>query len=194
MKNRTALIAAPLLVLAYGVLRIADGLDGVRGPGLAWTVGHLAFLGALTLFIPIFWEMRRMLGRSAVATATLVAGVVGIGCAAAQFTIDIIVGFLAADHDAMSPMFEQVQAVPGVSVAVYSVGPILFYVAQLAFAALLAGHRLVKFWVPVAVLAEIVLSVVSKDLIPVGAVLLFVSFLPLMGRRTPVARHVAAHV
>lgn len=194
MKNRTALIAAPLLVLAYGVLRIADGLDGVRGPGLAWTVGHLAFLGALTLFIPIFWEMRLMLGRSAVATATLVAGVVGIGCAAAQFTIDIIVGFLAADHDAMSPMFEQVQAVPGVSVAVYSVGPILFYVAQLAFAALLAGHRLVKFWVPVAVLAEIVLSVVSKDLIPVGAVLLFVSFLPLMGRRTPVARHVAAHV
>ncbi|MFD1536885.1 hypothetical protein [Nonomuraea guangzhouensis] len=193
MKNRTALIAAPLLVLAYGVLRIVDGLDGVRGPGVAWTVGHLAFLGALTLFVPIFWEMRSMLGRSAVASTALVAGVVGIGCAAAQFTIDIIVGFLAADHDAMSPMFEQVQAVPGVSLAVYSAGPILFYVAQLAFAALLAGHRMVKVWVPVAVLAEIVLSAVNKDLIPVGAVLLFVSFLPLMGRRTPVARHVPAH-
>ena len=193
MKNRTALIAAPLLVLAYGVLRIVDGLDGVRGPGVAWTVGHLAFLGALTLFVPIFWEMRSMLGRSAVATTALVAGVVGIGCAAAQFTIDIIVGFLAADHDAMSPMFEQVQAMPGVSLAVYSAGPILFYVAQLAFAALLAGHRMVKVWVPVAVLAEIVLSAVNKDLIPVGAVLLFVSFLPLMGRRTPVARHVPAH-
>ncbi|MEU7860245.1 hypothetical protein [Nonomuraea sp. NPDC049141] len=193
MKNRTALIAAPLLVLAYGVLRIVDGLDGVRGPGVAWTVGHLAFLGALTLFVPIFWEMRSMLGRSAVATTTLVAGVVGIGCAAAQFTIDIIVGFLAADHDAMSSMFEQVQAVPGVSLAVYSVGPILFYVAQLAFAALLAGHRMVKVWVPVAVLAEIVLSVIDKNLIPVGAVLLLVSFLPLMGRRTPMARHTPAH-
>lgn len=193
MKNRTALIAAPLLVLAYGVLRIVDGLDGVRGPGLAWTAGHLAFLGALALFIPIFLEMRRMLGRSALATAALITGVVGIGCAAAQFTIDIVVGFLAADHDAMSPMFTQVQAVPGVSVAVYSVGPILFYVAQLAFAALLAGHRLVKVWVPVAVLAEIVVSAVNKDFIPVGAILLFVSFLPLMGRRTPEARHAPAH-
>ncbi|MEU4232058.1 hypothetical protein AB0F17_47865 [Nonomuraea sp. NPDC026600] len=193
MKNRTALIAAPLLVLAYGVLRIADGLDGVRGPGVAWTVGHLAFLGALALFVPIFWEMRSMLGRSALATTALVGGVVGIGCAAAQFTIDIVVGFLAADHDAMSSMFTQVQAVPGVSVVVYSAGPILFYVAQLAFAGLLAGHRMVKAWVPVAVLAEIVLSAVDKDLIPVGAVLLFVSFLPLMGRRTPVARHTPAH-
>jgi hypothetical protein len=193
MKNRTALIAAPPLVLAYGVLRIVDGLDGVRGPGVAWTVGHLAFIGALTLFVPIFWEMRSMLGRSALATTALVGGVVGIGCAAAQFTIDIVIGFLAADHDAMSSMFTQVQAVPGVSMVVYSVGPILFYVAQLAFAGLLAGHRIVKVWVPVAVLAEIVLSAVDKDLIPVGAVLLFVSFLPLMSRRTPALRRVRAH-
>ncbi|MEU7743643.1 hypothetical protein [Nonomuraea sp. NPDC049158] len=193
MKNRTALIAAPLLVLTYGLLRIIDGLDGVRGPGLAWTAGHLAFLGALTLFIPIFWEMRRMLGRSALATTALVVGVVGIGCAAAQFAIDIIVGFLAADHDAMGPMFEQVKAVPGVSLAVYGAGPILFYVAQLSFAALLAGNRLVKVWVPVVVLAEIVLSAVNLDLIPVGAILLLVSFLPLMGRRTTTARHAPVH-
>ncbi|NGY62307.1 hypothetical protein G7043_25620 [Lentzea sp. NEAU-D13] len=37
-------IAAPLLVLTCGVLRIGDDLDGERGHGPAWTVEHLAFL------------------------------------------------------------------------------------------------------------------------------------------------------
>ncbi|MFC7646417.1 hypothetical protein ACFQX6_41970 [Streptosporangium lutulentum] len=60
MNPRIAFIAAPLLVMAYGVIRILDGLDGSRGPGLAWTSGHLAFMAALILFVSTFLQMRRM--------------------------------------------------------------------------------------------------------------------------------------
>ena len=52
MNPRIAFIAAPLLVLAYGVIRILDGLDGSRGPGLAWTSGHIAFMAARSCSSP----------------------------------------------------------------------------------------------------------------------------------------------
>ncbi|MGW4410691.1 hypothetical protein ACWEJ6_42105 [Nonomuraea sp. NPDC004702] len=194
MNTRAAFVAAPLLVLSYGVIRIVDGLDGSRGPGLAWTAGHLAFLAALALFIVIFREMWRMLGRNRIATTSLVVGLVGIACAAAQFVIDIVVGFMAADHDAMSPLFDQVQAVPGVSLAVYAAGPVLFYVAQLALVVQLAARRQVKLWTPVLVMLDFAIPILEKDLIPLGAVCMLVSFWPLARRQAPAgARHVLVH-
>ncbi|MGW2223240.1 hypothetical protein ACWCSD_50310, partial [Nonomuraea sp. NPDC001684] len=62
MNPRIAFVAAPVLTFAYGVLRILDGLDGSRGPGPAWTTGHLAFIGALAFFAVTFHEMRRLAG------------------------------------------------------------------------------------------------------------------------------------
>ncbi|MFI7424467.1 hypothetical protein [Nonomuraea sp. NPDC049684] len=194
MNTRAAFVAAPLLVLSYGVIRIVDGLDGSRGPGLAWTAGHLAFLAALALFVVIFREMWRMLGRNPIATTSLVVGLVGIACAAAQFLIDIVVGFMAADHDAMSPLFDQVQAVPGVSLAVYAAGPVLFYLAQLALVVQLAARRQVKLWTPVLVLLDFALPILEKDLIPLGAVCMLVSFWPLARRQDQAgARHALVH-
>ncbi|MFF0869165.1 hypothetical protein ACFYUV_45930 [Nonomuraea sp. NPDC003560] len=194
MNTRAAFVAAPLLVLSYGVFRIVDGLDGSRGPGLAWTAGHLAFLAALALFIVIFREMWRMLGRNRIATTSLVVGLVGIACAAAQFAIDIVVGFMAADHDAMSPLFDQVQAVPGVSLAVYAAGPVLFYVAQLALVVQLAARRQVKLWTPVLVMLDFAIPILEKDLIPLGAVCMLVSFWPLARRQAQAgARPVLVH-
>jgi hypothetical protein len=194
MNTRPAFIAAPLLVLAYGVIRIFDGLDGSRGPGLAWTTGHLAFLAALVLFIVIFRDMWRMLDRNRLATAGLVVGLVGIACAFAQFAIDIVVGFMAADHDAMSPLFMQVKEVPGLSLAVYDAGPFLFYAAQLALVIQLATRKQVKIWTPILVLLDFTLPVITKDLIPVGAICMLVSFWPLARRSTPApARHALVH-
>lgn len=193
MKNRAAFVAAPLLVLAYGLIRIVDGLDGSRGPGIAWTTGHLAFLGALALFVPIFLQMRRMLGRTWPATLSVAVGVVGIACASAQFAIDITVGFMASSHEAMSPLFDQVRAVPGVSLAVYDAGPFLFYVAQLALVTQLAVARQVKWWTPVLVMLDFVVPTVNKDLIPLGALCLLVSFLPMIRRADSGARHALAH-
>jgi hypothetical protein len=60
---RTAFIAAPLLTFAYGVFRIIDGFDGSRGPGPAWTIGHLAFLGALAAFVYVFVQPLKMISR-----------------------------------------------------------------------------------------------------------------------------------
>ncbi|NUS09754.1 MAG: hypothetical protein HOV97_45160 [Nonomuraea sp.] len=193
MNTRPAFVAAPLLVLSYGLIRIADGLDGSRGPGFAWTTGHLAFLAALVLFIVIFREMWRMLDRDRVATVSMVVGLAGIVFTFAQFAIDIVVGFMAADHDAMSPLFDQVQAIPGVEVMVYAAGPFLFYAAQLALVIQLAVRRQVKVWTPFLVLLDFALPVVSKDLIPVGAVCMLVSFWPLYRRQAPAARHALAH-
>ncbi|MGW5156051.1 hypothetical protein ACWEPN_11290 [Nonomuraea wenchangensis] len=179
MNLRTAFIAAPLLVLAYGVIRILDGLDGERGPGLAWTTGHLAFIAALLLFVPIYWRLRRMAGGGALATATATAGTIGVAALVGQFGIDLVVGFMSADRAAMSVLFDQVQSVPGVSFAVYDVLPFLFYIGQLALVTQLAVQRRIKVWTPVLVLADLVLPFVDKDLIPLGALCLLVSFVPL---------------
>ncbi|MEU4509131.1 hypothetical protein AB0G05_06520 [Nonomuraea wenchangensis] len=179
MNLRAAFVAAPLLVLAYGVIRILDGLDGSRGPGLAWTTGHLAFVAALLLFVPIYWRLRRMAGGGALATATATAGTVGVVALIGQFGIDLVVGFMSADHAAMSVLFDHVQSVPGVSFAVYDGLPILFYVGQFALVTQLAVQRQVKAWTPVLVLADLVLPFVDKDLIPLGALCLLVSFVPL---------------
>jgi hypothetical protein len=193
MNPRFAFIAAPLLVLAYGVIRILDGLDGSRGPGIAWTTGHLAFIAALVLFVPIFWRLRQMAGGAALATVSAVAGTAGIVALLAQFGIDVVIGFVAADHDAMGPLFDQVQAVPGVHLAVYDAGPYLFYVAQLALVIHAAVRKEVKAWTPVLVLIDLMLPLIDKDLIPVGAVFLLVSFWPLARREAPAARHALVH-
>ncbi|MFI7616083.1 hypothetical protein ACIBP6_33160 [Nonomuraea terrae] len=192
MNSRISFVAAPLLVLAYGVIRILDGLDGSRGPGLAWTAGHLAFMAALVLFVQIFWRLRAMAGRNGLATVTAAAGTVGIATLLAQFGIDIVVGFMAADHDAMGPLFDQVQSVPGGQLAIYDGGPFLFYLAQLGLVVQLAVMRRTKAWTPVLVLIDLALPFADKDLIPLGAVFLLVSFLPLARRTTEAAARPAA--
>ncbi|MBN6056107.1 hypothetical protein JYK22_29540 [Nonomuraea sp. RK-328] len=193
MNVRTAFVAAPLLIFAYGVIRIVDGFDGERGPGPAWTTGHLAFMAALVLFVPIFWELRRRLDRNALATAAVAVGVAGIACAFAQFAIDIAVGFMAADHAAMGPLFEQVKAVPGVSLAVYDAGPFLFYLAQLVLVTQLAVRRQARAWTPVLVFLDFTLPIIERDLIPVGALLLLISFVQLSRRGAATPRHALAH-
>ncbi|SEH00518.1 hypothetical protein SAMN05444920_116254 [Nonomuraea solani] len=191
MNPRLAFIAAPLLVLAYGVIRILDGLDGARGPGLAWTTGHLAFMAALVLFASTFVQMRRMAGRNTLSTVWTGLGIAGVLALLAQFGIDIAVGFMAADNAGMGVLFDQVKAVPGVSLAIYEGGPLLFFVGQVALVTQLAAQRRVRAWTPVLVLLDCVVPFIEKDLMPVGAILLLISFAPLAGRvsRRPVPAH-----
>ncbi|GAA4573226.1 hypothetical protein [Planotetraspora kaengkrachanensis] len=181
MNPRIAFVAAPLLTMAYGVIRILDGLDGSRGPGLAWTTGHLAFLGALTMFVVTFVHMRRMAGSNTLSTVSATIGIVGILSLSAQFVIDMIVGFLSADHAAMGVHFERIQAVPGVLFAVYTVVPVFFFIGQFALATQLAVQRRVKAWTSVLVLLDCVVPNLDKDLMPLGALFLLVAFIPLAG-------------
>ncbi|MFE3450811.1 hypothetical protein ACFXJ8_17955 [Nonomuraea sp. NPDC059194] len=179
MNARLAFVAAPALTLTYGVIRILDGLDGVRGPGPAWTTGHLAFVGALLLFISIFVQLRRMAGGNGLSTVLAGVAITGALALIGQFTVDIVAGLLAADHYGMSMIIRQVRELPGVSLAVYDIGPYLFYIGQLGLIIQLAVMRRIKVWTPFLVLIDLMMPFIDKDLIPLGAIILFISFLPL---------------
>ncbi|MFD9301655.1 hypothetical protein ACFWCB_02980 [Streptomyces sp. NPDC060048] len=188
---RTAFIAAPVLMGAYGVIRIIDGLDGSRGPGFAWSLGHLCFLGALAYFVQGFAAMRTMAGRNRLSTVGLWTGAAGAIAVGGQFAIDLVVGFLSADRGAMEVLFARVQEIPGMLPVFYDFGPVLFFVGQLILVSQLAARRILKPWAPVLVLIDTTLPFADKDLIPLGAVLLLVSLAPLY-RGRPAAGPVGA--
>ncbi|MGW7531148.1 hypothetical protein [Amycolatopsis sp. NPDC054798] len=187
MNPRLPFIAAPLLVLTYGIVRILDGLDGSRGPGPAWTAGHLAFLGALAMFVPVFLRMRRLAGRTRLASVATVAAITGAVALAMQFAIDLISGFQAADHAEMSMLTAQLRNFPGLTLFAYDAGPYLFYLGQLALVIQLAVGRKVKIWTPALVFVDMAMPFVDKDLIPLGSVLLLVSFVSI-ARTLPAGR------
>ncbi|ROO88211.1 hypothetical protein EDD29_5873 [Actinocorallia herbida] len=179
MNKNLVFIAAPLLTVVYGVIRLLDGRDGERGPGLAWTSGHLAFLVGVGLFAVALWEMRRRAGSGTLATATAVVALVGAGCLVAQFGIDIVVGALAEDHAAMGSMSETVSGVPGVELAVYALGPILFYVGLMVAACHLAAVGELPAWGAGLVVLSVLTAFAGNDLIPVAGLLLAAGLAPL---------------
>ncbi|MET9467493.1 hypothetical protein ABZY44_22335 [Streptomyces sp. NPDC006544] len=188
---RTAFLAAPVLMGAYGVVRIIDGLDGSRGPGPAWSLGHLCFLGALFFFVQGFAAMRTAAGRNRLSTVGLWTGAAGAAAVGVQFAIDLVVGFLSEDRGAMEELFARVQDIPGVLPVFYDFGPMLFFAGQLVLVSQLARRRVLRAWAPVLVLVDTTLPFADKDLIPLGAVLLLVSFAPLWRTREVAADVVA---
>ncbi|MEV4754933.1 hypothetical protein AB0J86_07450 [Micromonospora sp. NPDC049559] len=183
-KTHLSFVVAPALTIVYGLVRLLDGLDGRYGPGLLWTLGHLAFLVALVLFGFVLLAARRTTGGGRIATTAAVVGVAGLVCSIAQIGIDVVVGLAADDKAGMRQMFGQVQDVPGVTVAVYGPGPALFYVGLLALVVHLAVRRRVAAWVPVVLLLGIGVAVTSLDLLPVAGLLILVALVTL-ARRTP---------
>ncbi|KPC65231.1 hypothetical protein [Streptomyces chattanoogensis] len=190
MTKTMAFTTAPLLVTAYAGFRALDGLDGERGPGPAWTAGHLAFLAALILFVTVFLELRRLAGRGLFATATAVVGLVGAVCSMAQISVDIVVGALAADHEAMRAMFADVQSVPGVNLVVYTAGPVLLYLGLLVMFCQLALARAVPVWRAVAVVLAVLVSLLGLDALPAVGLLLCAALVPFPRRGTsPATAH-----
>ncbi|MFI5866664.1 hypothetical protein [Streptomyces sp. NPDC051546] len=183
---RTAFVAAPVLMGAYGVIRMLDGLDGSRGPGFAWSLGHLCFLASLVLFVQGFAAMRAMAGGGRVAGVGLWTGTAGAVALAGQFAIDLVVGFMSADRGAMDEMFSRIQDIPGMLPVFYEFGPLLFFVGQLILVAQLAARRVLKPWAPVLVLVSACVPLIGKDFIPLGAALLLVAFAPLRPDRETV--------
>ncbi|MEV0991890.1 hypothetical protein [Streptomyces sp. NPDC049949] len=183
--QRTAFIVGPLCMTAYGLIRLTDE---EHGPGLAWSSGHLFFLAAVACFIPVALGMRRTAaaGRGrpgrALAGAGAVTALLGIVCVVAQAVIDLVAGFLSEDREAMREIFRRVKSHAGVEPAVYTVGPLLFYVGLLLLMTQLAAVRRIAAWRPVAVVAGIVATSVSLDLLPVAGLLFLLAFAPL-GRR-----------
>ncbi|MFB7183668.1 hypothetical protein ACFCYI_38925 [Streptomyces sp. NPDC056257] len=178
--TRAAFIAAPLCMLAYGLIRLSD--PG-HGPGPAWTAGHIALLAGVALFAVVFPALRRMAGpttragRLSASAATLL-GLAGTLAVVAQAAIDLVVGFRAADRPGMERLFEEVQSHPGVLPAVYTVGPVLFYVGLVWLLVQLAVRRRVSPWRPVMVVLGTATAAVSLDLLPLAALLFAAALIP----------------
>ncbi|MFL6120379.1 hypothetical protein [Actinophytocola sp.] len=176
MNARIPFLAAPVLVFGYGLIRILDGLDGERGPGLAWTGGHLVFIAAMVMFLLVFGHLRRLAGQDVLSTVTVVVASVGALALIAQFGVDIAVGSLADDHAGMAELSRSIHGNTAVSLAVYDVGPYLFYAGQFVLVLQLAVLRRIAGWTPLLLLVDLVMPLVDKDLIPIGAAALLVSF------------------
>ncbi|MCX4729975.1 hypothetical protein [Streptomyces sp. NBC_01363] len=181
---RTAFLSGPALMAGYGAVRLIGRAVSDYGPGVWWSLAHLLFLAGVLAFVPVFLGLRKLAGerggrRVAVEVAAGV-GLLGAAAVAVQAVIDLAAGFVAADKEAMSEIFDRVQGVPGVMPLVYTVVPMLFWLGLLALVTLLAFLRrdLVRAWAPVLVLTGTVLMAVSLDLLPVGALCLGVALMP----------------
>lgn len=180
-RHRFPYIAAPALMAAYGLVRLAD----TQRIGFAWNLGHLLMLAGLVLFVWVVDGLRRAVpGR----VGAVLAGVTYLGLAATvvQFVIDIVVGVLADDRAEKSHLSQQVQAVPGVMPVVYTVVPLLFHLGVIALAvrAAVVRPRPLPWWSPVLLLTASVAAAVSLDYIPVAGALYVVALLPLARRTT----------
>ncbi|WP_405899517.1 hypothetical protein OG242_20330 [Streptomyces sp. NBC_00727] len=180
----TAFLAGPALMAGYGVVRLIGRAVGDYGPGVWWSAAHVLFLAGVLAFVPVFLGLRLPAGerggRRAGVRVAAGLGLLGTAAVAVQAVIDLVVGFLAADDQAMSDMFEKVQDVPGVMPVVYTVLPMLFWLGLLALVTLLAFFRRgeVPGWSPLLVLAGVVMMAMSLDLLAPGALCIGMGLFP----------------
>jgi hypothetical protein len=166
--TRYAAVAAPALMLIYGHFRWADGLDGDRGNGWAWDVGHVAFLlamlhfGVLVAGLARWAPTPRPLMRAAVAVA-----LVGIACFVWVIVDDLI------------------DALPTPS-AILIGGPALFQLGALTVLIRLVVARLLPWWSPALVLAGFAAIGIALDLLPIGAVVIGAGLYPVLLSRPKV--------
>lgn len=190
--TRIAYVAAPALIVGYGLVRLIDGIDGSHGPGPAWTIGHLMFGFAMLLFPVVLVNLRQALQRQRpLGTAAVVVGVLGLLAFIRVIVIDLLVGFGSADRAAMNAKYPTYAGFPGglpesVSNLFETVGPPLFGVGLLTLLTLLATlrPRTVAWWSPVLAAVAFAIMSTNLDLLSLGAAALLIALLPLF-RRTP---------
>lgn len=170
-----AAVGGPALLLLYGLLRLVDGLDGDRGDGWAWDVGHTFFLVGIVLFGALVVGLRRLLlavssRRRALTEAATVLGLVGV----ASF-VWVILGDLFPSLADAAPLPDPAMAL----------GPPLFQAGILTLLVLAGATRprLLPAWVPVPVLLGFLGIAVDLDLLPLAAAVILVGLLPLQRLR-----------
>ncbi|MER7442280.1 hypothetical protein [Micromonospora avicenniae] len=170
-RMRLAAVTAPLLLLLYGVCRLADGLDGDRGSGWAWNTGHTSFLISIVVFAVLAVELRRMLLAGTRHLRTLTDTAVGATLVGAASFLWVILGDLFTGFADVAPLPDPM----------YIAGPLLFQLGLLTLlvqAASLRPRRLPR-WTPPLVLVGFLALAANLDLLPVGAALIFAGLLPL---------------
>jgi hypothetical protein len=165
--TRYCAIGAPVLLIAYGAVRLMEGLDGSHGPGFGWNLGHALFLIAFLLG-GLMVGLRALLPNTAgwrapVSNAAMVAG---------------LVGSAAFDHVIVGDPFDGLPDLPD---ALMALGPLLFQLGLMTLLVMLATvrPRLLPAWTPVLVLVGFATIVVSLNLLPVAGLLLLGGLTPL---------------
>jgi hypothetical protein len=117
-----------------------------------------------------------------VSLVALVAGLVGVAAFLRVIVIDLIVGFRADDHAAMSVIGDEYDRWPGdlgLYDALYTVGPLLFLAGLLTLAILLTREHRLPIWSPLLLVLGFITITINLDLIPLGGAFLLVALLPL---------------
>ncbi|MDP9791765.1 hypothetical protein J2S43_000277 [Catenuloplanes nepalensis] len=152
--TRLCAVAAPLLLLTYGLLRQLDDLDVARD------AGHVTFLLAMLLFALLATLLRPLAGPSPLATTATAATVLGAACFGW-----VITGDLSGPLQLIGPLLFQFG--------------LLTLLALLAHA---RPPRL-PAWSPFAVLAGSVTIAAGLDLIPLAALAIGAGLAPLAFRQ-----------
>ncbi|WP_436520869.1 hypothetical protein [Actinoplanes sp. HUAS TT8] len=162
---RRVALAAPILLLLYGVLRFADGLDGHRGPGVLWNAGHAAFFAAMALFGVLAAGVRGLLPqRNHLATGATALTLAGVLC-----FLWVITGDLSATLKDAAPIPAPLE----------TAGPMLFPLGLLTLFGLLVAARRLPVWTPLLFGAGIVAITVDLDLLPFAALTILAALAPL---------------
>jgi hypothetical protein len=162
---RSMAFAAPLFMLAYGILRWIDGLDGHRKGGPAWNLGHLAFLASMLTFVALAVALyRRATMARRIARLSVMAAVVGAGC-----MIWVIIGDLWAGFPDLLP-------------SLVVAGPILFLLGMIALLSLQVAAGRLPVWSPMLLFVGYTAISVDLDLLPFAALIILGALAPL-GRR-----------
>lgn len=191
--TRFALLAAPLAMTAYGITRIIGRLDGDYGPGADWQIAHLFGLAGMLLFVPVVLALRALIPGTVARNALTGVALVGLAASVVQFSADILLALAAADRTELRTLQGDFSGLPGVQLAVYDAGPLLFFLGIVAMATLTATARHLPWWSPVVMLVAVVLPAVDLNLMPLTGLLMLAALLPL--RQTPALHkpHTPAH-
>jgi hypothetical protein len=165
---RSTTFAAPLALLAYGVLRWIDGLDGHRKDGLAWDLGHLCFFASMVLFglLAVMLCRRVPAGRP---LAHLAAGsaLTGVACMLWVITGDLSEGFRRS-----LPLPEPLRVA----------GPALFVLGMVVLLSLRVAAGRMPVWSPVLFFAGYAAITIDLDLLPFAALVILAAVAPLARR------------
>ncbi|WP_406070487.1 hypothetical protein [Micromonospora sp. NBC_01638] len=171
-------IAGPVGIAVYGLVRLWARSDGVYGPGFDWQAAHLVALAGMVFFVPGVLALSRLLPRSRWRTGVVAFTLVGLAATVVQFVADIVEGLLAADRAEMSALGADFKDIPGVEVAFYDVVPQFFFLGLVVLAGMLAAKRRLPWWSVPLLLAGIVLPAVTLDLLPIGGLCMLAALAP----------------
>ena len=185
---RIASIAAPGLLFLYGIAHFFDGLHGTYGPGIAWTLGHIAFVLALIMFgfviVGLYiWIERRTARHNLLALCAMIIGLVGIVAFIRSPIIDLVAGLRASNNAAMGVIQAQLNSYPSATLSSYfNFGPLLFQIGLLILMIQLAAQkpRQLQWWSPALLLAGFLVLGFDLNLLVLGAILIGIALSPLV--------------